>query len=106
MSDVLCHIGTSFYGVVVVVVVVAAIADSIPLRSTYLLLLDYKYGPSAFLFAIIERHVAENLKRFAKLFYFESNESNRINRRNRTIPIIHLKLRQIKIKRICLSVVQ
>ena len=60
-----------------------------------------KYGPSAFLFATVERNVAENLNDSPN-FLFESNESNRIE----SVNLILCKLRQIKkIKRMCLSVV-
>jgi len=61
-----------------------------------MLLLLYLYGPSAFLFATVERHVAENLKRFAKLFYFESNESNQSKESNESI--IHLEITSDKNK--------
>ena len=63
----------------------------------------HEYGPSAFLFATGESHVAENLKRFAKLFIFlnsdyrmnRMNQSNRIesNRMNQSSIV---KLRQKK----------
>ena len=55
-----------------------------------------RYGPSAFLFATVESHVAENLKQFAKLFYFESNESNQSKESNESI--IHLEITSDKNK--------